>query len=48
MSHVVHLGHLKSRKIDQREAFINRLMKINLNINFDLCGMKNKQPVWGD
>ena len=48
MSHGVHRGHLKAGKKDQRETFINRLMKMNLNINFDLYGMKNKQPVWGD
>ena len=48
MSHGVHRGHLKTGKKDQREVFINRLMKMNLNISFDLYGMKNRQPVWGD
>ena len=48
MSHGVHRGHLKTGKKDQRETFINRLMKMNLNISFDLYGMKNRQPVWGD
>ena len=48
MSHGVHRGHLKTGKKDQREIFINRLMKMNLNISFDLYGMKNRQPVWGD
>ena len=48
MSHGVHRGHLKAGKKDPRETFINRLMKMNLNISFDLYGMKNRQPVWGD
>ena len=48
MSHGVHRGHLKSGKIDQREIFINKLMKKNSNIKFDLYGMHNKQPIWGD
>jgi len=48
ISHGVHRGHLKTGKKDQREIFINRLMKMNLNISFDLYGMKNRQPVWGD
>ena len=48
MSHGVHRGHLKTGKKDQREIFINRLMKMNLNISFDLYGMKNRQPIWGD
>ena len=48
MSHGVHRGKLKSGKIDDREIFINKLIKKNENIIFDLYGMNNKQPVWGD
>ena len=48
MSHGVHRGNLKSGKIDDREIFINKLIKMNENIIFDLYGMNNKQPVWGD
>lgn len=48
MSHGVHRGHLKSGKIDDREIFINKLIKMNENIIFDLYGMNNIQPVWGD
>ena len=36
MSHGVHRGHLKTGKKDQRETFINRLMKMNLNINDEI------------
>ncbi len=48
MSHGVHRGNLKSGKIDDRELFINKLIKMNANIIFDLYGMNNKQPIWGD
>ena len=48
MSHGVHRGELKKGKIDNREFFINKLKKINKEINFDLYGMNNIQPIWGD
>ena len=48
MSHGVHRGELKKGKIDNREFFINKLKKINKEINFDLYGMDNVQPIWGD
>ena len=48
MSHGVHRGELKRGKFDKREIFINKLIKINSNINFDLYGMNNIQPIWGD
>ena len=48
MSHGVHRGELKKGKFDQREFFINKLLKKNKNINFDIYGMNNVQPVWGD
>ena len=48
MSHGVHRGDLKRGKFDNRETFINKLLKMNKNINFDIYGMNNTQPVWGD
>ena len=44
MSHGVHRG-LKSGKYDDREIFINKLIK-NKNILFDIYGMNNVQPIW--
>jgi len=48
MSHGVHRGILKSGKFDERENFINNVMKRSPNIRFDLYGMNNKQPIWAD
>jgi len=48
MSHGVHRGELKKGKFDKREIFINKLLKKNKKINFDIYGMNNVQPVWGD
>ena len=48
MSHGVHRGELKSGKIDNREIFINKLLKKNKDIKFDIYGMNNVQPIWGD
>tara|TARA_B110000027_G_C16112777_1_gene298570 strand:- start:515 stop:2638 length:2124 start_codon:yes stop_codon:yes gene_type:complete len=48
MSHGVHRGDLKKGKIDHREHFINKLKKINKEIKFDIYGMNNIQPIWGD
>ena len=48
MSHGVHRGALKKGKSDNREIFINKLLMKNKNINFDIYGMNNVQPVWGD
>ena len=47
MSHGVHRGALKKGKTDNREIFINKLISKNKNINFDIYGMNNVQPVWG-
>ena len=47
MSHGVHRGKLKPGKTDKRELFINTLMKNCENVNFDIYGMNNNQPVWG-
>jgi len=48
MSHGVHRGELKRGKFDNREFFINKLKKLNQEINFDIYGMNNIQPIWGD
>ena len=48
MSHGVHRGGLKRGKFDDREIFINKLLKKNKDINFDIYGMNNVQPIWGD
>jgi glycosyltransferase involved in cell wall biosynthesis len=48
MSHGVHRGELKKGKSDDREKFINKLIKKNKKINFDIYGMNNVQPIWGD
>ena len=48
MSHGVHRGGLKKGKYDDREIFINKLIKRNKDINFDIYGMNNVQPIWGD
>ena len=48
MSHGVHRGVLKSGKFDEREKFINKVVKKSPNIRFDLYGLNNRQPVWAD
>ena len=48
MSHGVHRGGLKKGKTDDREVFINKLIRKNQEINFDIYGMNNVQPIWGD
>jgi len=48
MSHGVHRGELKKGKKDDREVFINKLVKMNKSIIFDIYGMTNSQPIWAD
>ncbi len=48
MSHGVHRGGLKKGKIDDREVFINKLIKKNKLITFDIYGMFNSQPIWAE
>lgn len=48
MSHGVHRGLLKKGKKDNRETFINQLIKKNEDIKFDIYGMNNIQPIWSD
>ena len=48
MSHGVHRGVLKKGKYDERETFIQDLMKMTPNVKYDLYGMNNNQPIWAD
>ena len=48
MSHGVHRGVLKKGKFDERENLINYLIKKNPKLKFNIFGMNNIQPVWGD
>ena len=47
MSHGVHRGALKTGKSDNRETFINSLIEMNSEIDFDIYGMNKIQPIWG-
>ena len=48
MSHGVHRGVLKGGKNDDRENFLNKLMKGIPKVKFDIFGMNDVQPIWGD
>jgi glycosyltransferase involved in cell wall biosynthesis len=48
MSHGVHRGGLKTGKIDDRELFINKLIRLNDKLKFDVYGMNNVQPIWAN
>jgi glycosyltransferase involved in cell wall biosynthesis len=48
MSHGVHRGGLKKGKFDDREKYINTLVKKNRDIKFDIYGMNDVQPIWSN
>ena len=48
LSHGVHRGKLKYSTVDNREKFINKLVKISKDIKFDIFGINNVQPIWAD
>ena len=48
MSHGVHRGVLKGGKYDDREFFLKKLKQKIPNIKFDIFGMDNVQPIWGE
>ena len=48
LSHGVHRGKLKDSSRDDREAFINQLIKKCNNVRFDIYGMNGVQPIWAD
>ena len=48
MSHGVNRGILKANKTDVRYPFVEKLIKKNPNIIFDIYGYKNRQPIWSE
>ena len=48
MSHGVHRGILKKGKFDERENFLNKVIKKSPDIRFDVYGLYDRQPVWAD
>ena len=48
MSHGVDRGVLKGGKIDDREFFLKKLKMKIPNIKFDIYGMDEVQPIWGE
>ena len=48
MSHGVHRGVLKEGKKDGREIFLKKLKEKIPYIKFDIFGMNDAQPIWGD
>ena len=48
MSHGVNRATLKKGKSDSRIHFLNNLIKLMNNVNFDFYGFENKEPVWGN
>ena len=48
MSHGVNRGTLKFNKKDERYPFLEKLLKNNPNIVFDIYGYKNRQPIWSE
>ena len=48
MSHGVHRGVLKGGKFDDREFFLKKLKQKIPNVKFDIFGMDNIQPIWGE
>ena len=45
---IVHRGVLKKGKFDERENLINYLINKNPHLKFNIFGMNNVQPIWGD
>ena len=48
MSHGVNRGVLKFGKRDEREGFINHMVKLNPTVKFDIYGLNGRQPIWAD
>jgi hypothetical protein len=48
LSHGVHRGTLKSGKSDDREFLLNKLIKLNNEIKFNIFGIDKKQPIWAE
>ncbi len=48
ISHGVHRGTLKKGKIDKREIFITKLIKLGNEIRYNFHGFNNNQPIWSE
>ena len=48
MSHGVNRGKLKRNKTDQRYPFVDKLIKKNPDILFDIYGYKSREPIWSE
>ena len=48
ISHGVHRGNLKYKRIEDREKFLKQLMTMTKNIKFDVYGLDKIQPIWAD
>ena len=48
MSHGVNRGNIKFGKIDEREIFIKKVLKLNKDIKFDIYGYNQRNPVWSE
>ena len=48
VSHGVNRGVLKKNKIDERYNFLKLLIRESDDINYNVFGFNNVQPVWGD
>ena len=46
LSHGVNYGMLKRRNTDDRELFLNNLVKKNKNLTFNILGYADEQPKW--
>ena len=46
LSHGVNFGKLKKGKSDEREMFINQLMRLFPNIKYNILGISNEPPKW--
>ncbi len=48
ISHGVHRGNLKYKRVEAREEFIKKLMNNLKNVKFDIYGLNKIQPIWSD
>ena len=48
ISHGVHRGNLKMGKYDERQKFMENLIKKTPGTKFDIYGLNKIQPIWGD
>ena len=48
ISHGVHRGNLKIGKYDERQKFLEQLIRKTPEVKFDIFGLNKIQPIWGD